>query len=33
MQFSPFTHHLILLRSTYPPQHPVLKYPRSMFLP
>jgi hypothetical protein len=27
MQFSPFSHHLIPLRSKYPPQHPVLKYP------
>jgi hypothetical protein len=24
MQFSPFSRHLILLRSKYPPQHPVL---------
>jgi hypothetical protein len=25
--------HLIPLRSKYPPQHPVLKHPQSMFLP
>jgi hypothetical protein len=25
MQFSPFSRHLILLQSKYPPQHPVLK--------
>jgi hypothetical protein len=33
MQFSPFSSHLIPLRSKYPPQHPVLKHPQSMFLP
>jgi hypothetical protein len=33
MQFSPFTRHLIPLRSKYPPQHPVLKHPQSLFLP
>jgi hypothetical protein len=33
MQFSPITRHLIPLRSKYPPQHPVLKQPQSMFLP
>jgi hypothetical protein len=33
MQFSPFTRHLIPLRSKYPPQHPVLKHPQSMFFP
>jgi hypothetical protein len=27
MQFSPFSSHLIPLRSKYPPQHPVLKHP------
>jgi hypothetical protein len=27
MQFSPFTRHLIPLRSKYLPQHPVLKHP------
>jgi hypothetical protein len=27
IQFSPFSHHLIPLRSKYPPQHPVLKHP------
>jgi hypothetical protein len=26
MQFSPFSRHLIPLRSKYPPQHPVLKH-------
>jgi hypothetical protein len=31
MQFSPFSRHR--LRSKYPPQHPVLKHPQSMFLP
>jgi hypothetical protein len=30
MPFSPFSRHLILLRSKYPPQHPVLKHPQSM---
>jgi hypothetical protein len=30
---SPFSHHLIPLRSKYLPQHPVLKHPQSMFLP
>jgi hypothetical protein len=33
MQFSPFSGHLIPHRSKYPPQHPVLKHPQSMFLP
>jgi hypothetical protein len=33
MQLSPSTRHLIPLRSKYRPQHPVLKYPQSMFLP
>jgi hypothetical protein len=28
MQFSPFSSHLIPLRSKYPPQHPVLKHPQ-----
>jgi hypothetical protein len=28
MQFSPSSHHLILPRSKYPPQHPVLKHPQ-----
>jgi hypothetical protein len=32
MQCSPFSRHLIPLRSKYPPQHPVLKHPQSMFL-
>jgi hypothetical protein len=32
MQFSPFSCHLISLRSEYPPKHPVLKHPKSMFL-
>jgi hypothetical protein len=27
MQFSPLSRHLVDLRSTYPPQHPVLKLP------
>jgi hypothetical protein len=27
MQFSPFSCHLISLRSKYPPQHPVIKHP------
>jgi hypothetical protein len=31
--FSPLSHHLIPVRSKYPPQHPVLKHPQSMFLP
>jgi hypothetical protein len=31
MQFSPFSRHLIPLRSKYPPQHPALKHPQSMF--
>jgi hypothetical protein len=30
MQFSPFTHHLIPLRSKYPPQHIVPKHPQSI---
>jgi hypothetical protein len=30
IQFSPFTLHLIPLRSKYPPQHPVLKHPQSL---
>jgi hypothetical protein len=29
MQFSPFSRHLIPLRSKYPPQHLVLKHPQS----
>jgi hypothetical protein len=33
MQFSLFSFHLIRLRSKYPPQHPVLKHPQSMFFP
>jgi hypothetical protein len=33
MQFSPVSRHLIPLRSKYSPQHPVLKYSQSMFLP
>jgi hypothetical protein len=32
-QFSPPSCHLIPLRSKYPPQHPVLKHPQSMFAP
>jgi hypothetical protein len=28
-----FLHSLVPLRSKYPPQHPVLKHPQSMFLP
>jgi hypothetical protein len=32
MQFSPLSRHFIPLRSKYPPQHPVLKHPQSMFL-
>jgi hypothetical protein len=32
-QFSPASRHFISLRSKYPPQHPVLKHPQSMFLP
>jgi hypothetical protein len=32
MQFSPFSTHLIPLRSKYPPQYPVLKHLQSMFL-
>jgi hypothetical protein len=32
-QFSPFSRHIIPFRSKYPPQHPVLKPPQSMFLP
>jgi hypothetical protein len=31
--FFPTSRHLIPLRSKYPPQHPVLKHPQSMFLP
>jgi hypothetical protein len=30
MQFSPLSHHLILFRSKYPSQHPVLKHPLSL---
>jgi hypothetical protein len=30
MQLTPFTRHLIPLRSKYPPQHPVLKHSQSM---
>jgi hypothetical protein len=33
MQFSPFSNHLIPLRSKYPPQKPVLKHRQSMLLP
>jgi hypothetical protein len=33
MQFSPFSCHLISLRSKYLPQHLVLKQPQSIFLP
>jgi hypothetical protein len=33
MQFSPISRSIILLRSKYSPQHPVLKHPQSMFLP
>jgi hypothetical protein len=33
MQFSPLSRHSIPLRSKYPPQHPVLKHPQSVFLP
>jgi hypothetical protein len=33
MQFSPFSCDLVSLRPKYPPQHPVLKHPQSMFLP
>jgi hypothetical protein len=33
MQFSSTSYHLIPLRYKYPPQHPVLKHPQSMFLP
>jgi hypothetical protein len=32
MQFSPPSRHFILLRSKYPHQHPVFKYPQSMML-
>jgi hypothetical protein len=33
MQFSPNSYHLLLLRSKYSSQHPVLKHPQSMCLP
>jgi hypothetical protein len=33
IQFSPTSYHFIPLRSKYFSQHPVLKYPQSMFLP
>jgi len=33
MQSSPTSRHSLLLRSKYSPQHPVLKYPQSMFFP
>jgi hypothetical protein len=33
MQFSPPSHHFILLWSIYSPQHPVVKHPRSILLP
>jgi len=33
MQFSSASHHFRPLRSKYPPQHPVLKHPQSVFLP
>jgi hypothetical protein len=33
MPFSPFSCHFIPFRSKYPPQHPVLKNPQSMFFP
>jgi hypothetical protein len=33
MQFSSFSRHLIPLQSKYPPQHLVIKHPKSMFLP
>jgi hypothetical protein len=33
MQFSTFSRRLIPLQSKYPPQHPVLRHPQSMFLP
>jgi hypothetical protein len=32
MQFSPTSCYFISLRPKYSPQHPVLKYPQSMFL-
>jgi hypothetical protein len=33
MQLSPPSRHFIPLRSKYSPQHPVLKHPKSVFLP
>jgi hypothetical protein len=33
MQFSPISCHFVSLRYKYSPQHPVLKYPQSVFLP
>jgi hypothetical protein len=33
MQFSPFSCHLISLRSKYPPKYPVFRQSQSMFLP
>jgi hypothetical protein len=33
MHFSSTSCHFISLRAKYSPQHPVLKYPQSMFLP
>lgn len=33
MQYSPALYHVILLRIKYSPNHPVLQYPQSVFLP
>jgi hypothetical protein len=33
MHFSPVSYNFIPLLSKYSPEHPVLKYPHSMFLP
>jgi hypothetical protein len=33
MQFFPTSCHFIPLRSKYSPEHPVFKYPQSMFFP
>jgi hypothetical protein len=33
MQSSPASHHFLRLRSIYFPQHPVIKFPQSVFLP
>jgi hypothetical protein len=32
MQSSPASHHFLPLRSKYSPQHPVLKYPQSIYI-